>query len=564
MKIKLTFFLLCIPLIINAQIDYSKEAKKDLKILDSIFSDSRAKLQVAQDSLKALTETLSPSMKTYYDEVIKIKEKTDSLYENGKTSLAFYGLKGVPKVVLDSVFSLPTDYQVGTQVKKEAPEETYLLFGDETLILKDSILKNPTAYKVFTDVLGTKSETYFGDFWFPEDGAEIPITIPCFREKPPNCEDSTVGIHYLKFDRLHLELYEGSIYDLTVYLKDDSGSVFVFENKSSISLLKFDNLSGRNYISLTSIQTPKKNQPDLKGFQVRVSDVLQYYTADEGNYVPNDVSYTFPLKTEAGKTNSKKSNRYELRQNTGLNNIIDLRAYTDLLGIGGETPNGIAQFEGQADFFISPFRLPEGYLFGLTNVFIGKKIKPYIQYSRLDEENQFLEVKDNADMSAMTLKEPLNHLQKSYLDAGVKLDLLSFKLGKHFPFESSFYGVARFQISKVKVDDISHNYKTLGAGGGLALEFRRLANFKFNISSEFTRYSQGSYNNIEGLDDPDSFWVFRNEFEVSYFPSKKKNNSIFMRMRVFDNQDFQEGSNFFQWQFGYRFTIGMGKLKTKS
>lgn len=96
----------------------------------------------------------------------------------------------------------------------------------------------------------------------------------------------------------------------------------------------------------------------------------------------------------------------------------------------------------------------------------------------------------------------------------------------------------------------------------IALEFRRFENFKLNIFSELVKYNQEAYNNLPGFQDPEPFWVFRNEIEVSYYPSKKKMNAIFMRMRVFDNQDSVEGSNFFQWQLGYRFSVGIGNLKT--
>ena len=246
MKIQFTLFLLCIPMLINAQVDYTEEAKKDLKELKIKFTQSRIELTEAQETLKALTDSFSPEVKTYYDEVINIKKTTDSLYDVAKTSLSFYTLKRVTKEVLDEAFTLPTDYKTGIKTVEEVPDETYVLFGDDTLILKDSILKNPTAYKVFTNVLSSESETYFGDFWFPKDGAEIPITMPCSQDDPPNCTNEE-EVQYLKFDSMHLELYEGSIYDITVYLKDSSGSVFVFENKSSISLLNFGKLSGRNY-----------------------------------------------------------------------------------------------------------------------------------------------------------------------------------------------------------------------------------------------------------------------------------------------------------------------------
>ena len=80
---------------------------------------------------------------------------------------------------------------------------------------------------------------------------------------------------------------------------------------------------------------------------------------------------------------------------------------------------------------------------------------------------------------------------------------------------------------------------------------------------EFSRYNQDSYNNIEGIIEPDDFWVFRNEAEVSYYPASSKNNAIFVRLKIFDDLDSEEGSNFFQFQFGYKFTVGVQKVKSK-
>lgn len=548
------------PVISFAQVDYLNEARNDLKKLDTDFKNVENQLNIAKDSLVGLTKNLSSDIPIYYQEVSSFIKERDSLYNLGKTYLDFYSQKKVPQDSLDSFFKLPEVYTIGIEnkeVEETTPEKVYMLFGDENIILKESILNDPITNKIFSNVFNSESETHFGDFWFPMDGQRIPILK---KNQNEDWEEFTK----LKFDRLTLDLYEGSISDIKVYLKNSSGKTIVFENSCSISLLKFGELAEKNYLHISSQQTRENGLINLNDSSIKVSDILQYYTGLNGNYIPNDERFSFPILIENERTNKNASNRYELRQSTALNNILDLRTYTDILGIGGTTPNGIAQFEGQADFFIIPFRLPEGWWsLGLTDFYLFKKIKPYVLYARLDDEDQYLEIEDNVSMTTKTISEPLEHLQKSYLDAGLKLDVISFKLGKNFPFEAIFYGVARYQISKVRLDSDSYNYKTLGAGGGLALEFRRFENFKLNIFSEYIKYNQEAYNNLSDFQDPEPFWVYRNEIEVSYYPSKKKMNAIFMRMRVFDNQDSLEGSNFFQWQLGYRFTVGMGNLKTK-
>jgi len=529
-----------------AQIDYNKEAKTDLKKLDSIFDTSIEKLDVARDSLKVLSEKLSPTLTEFYEEVKTIKKTTDSIYDVAKVSIAFYSQKGVVLDSINSFIQLPSDYEIDFNLKKEEKidEQTYLLFGEKNLVLLDSIIKSPTASKVMGTAFNAESETYFGDFWFPMDKQKIKIKK----------EDAVTT---LDFDRVTFEVHEGSISDIRVFLKDKKGNTRIFTNKTPISLLRFNKLSGINRLFHTSNQS--NDDENYKGYTLLISDVLRYFYSVEGNYIPNDVKFDFPLLNNNEKTNKESSNKYVLRQSTALNNIIDLRAYTDVFGLADTFPNGIAQFEGRADFFVNPNNIRN------THVYFVKKIQPYVSYSRLEEEDQLLtpESLDNAD--GLQIKKPLNHLQKTYFDAGVKLDLISFKLHKSLPFEVSMYTAIRYQVSRLKLtDEENANYTVFGTGGGTEIEFKRFSNFALNYSIDFLNYRHGPYNDLDGIVDPNDFFVMRNEFEVSWYPVEKKNNAVFLRLRVFDNLESKNGSNFFQAQLGYKFTIGAGKIQANN
>ena len=563
-KLSILFFL--IPLLGIAQVEnYKKEAKKDLTGLKNEFEKAHLDFENGKDSLKVLSEKLSPKLKDYYNQVVNLKKKSDSIYEASKVVWSFYAQKGVNKQALDSIFAIPTEYELGIDGDEETikvkENQIYLLFNNEDIVLKEKIVKDTTISKILGNVLTADSEAHLGDFWFPQNNQKIIIT------KLVKCDSDFLGIRKLKtcdtikktlrFVKIEIQLYEGSLTDIKVYLKDENGNTHLFENRRSISLLHYTTTAPRFYLENKSQQTPFDVKYDYSKFKLRLSDVLRYFSKPGRNFIPDDQSFAFPIITKEGKTNKDAPNVYELRQSTTLENVLDLRAYTDFLGLFGETPNGIAQFEGQADFFVNPFR------FSGTSIFLFKKIKPYIVYSRLDENDRVLNLTPvDSITNSSTLANRLDNLQKSDLDVGVKLDFISFTLGKEYPFEAGFYTSARYQRGKIETDSLStFDYKTLGLGGGLNLEFRRYDNFDFRYSLELSNYDQDSYNNIEGISDAENFWVLRNEAEISYYPSNAKKNAIFVRLKVFDDFDDKEGSNFFQFQFGYRFTVGVKSVK---
>ena len=567
----------------HGQIDYNTEAKSDLTVQDSIISKKFETFKVYKKKLDSLTLIFSKVVPNSYSILLDSKKRLDSIIIIAQTSIDFYSLKGVNKDSIQKYISFPENYilsEIGgiNQFVIEKPDTsvkndpvTYYLFGEEKIILKESVVKNPIASSILNNVADSESETHFGTFWFPADQALIPIRRLNDRKKKEIDEKKTkkldslvykenlvdsISYKYLKFDRINFELYEGSVRDLRVYLKDERNNTHVFENRTPISLLRFNRVSALNFISYTAQQTDVNL--DLSQYNLRVSDVLRYSYGIDGNYVPNNVSFTFPLKNKneetekLEKTNEKSPNYYELRQSTALSNIIDLRAYTDVLGLSNNNENGIAQIEGEADFFLFTYNLSN------SSVFLFKKINPYVSYARFDDDDKFIE-SSIGDMNIQEIDDNLSIIERAYFNTGLTLDLLSFKFKKEDPFEVRWYFSTRYQTSKVKLDEEIEDYTTLGFGTGLGFEFRRLKNFAFDYSIEFDSYNTSQYNDVSGLANTNSFGVLRTEAEVSYYPAKKKNNAIFLRLRVFDDIN-AKGSSFFQAQFGYKFTIGAGKV----
>lgn len=454
--------------------------------------------------------------------------------------------------------------------QEEFEEKIFLLFGTDRLIEKEQIFNNETANEVFTSVLGTESRLHLGSFWIPRDKEKIQVTTKNYRKelkkelnKKDENNNSVGGIRELEFDHIDLELFEGNLVDIKVHLRK-ADKIYIFENQRAVSLLRYTLHSEKVYLKNTSKQTYEDRTDDYQDYQVRLSDVLRYISQPGRNYIPDDQNFSFPMNIKDNKENSDSATIYELHQDTSLQNVLDLRTYTDFLGLFGDDPNGVTQIEGDASFFIAPFSIGRS-----APIFLFKKIKPYVSYARLDNENRSLDTEMSND--SIRLVNRLDNLQQSFLDLGVVVDVFSFKLNKESPFETNLFASLRYQLADIESPIFeTDNYSTLGTGMGLNFEFRRFENFKFNLSTEFTYYNQDSYNSIT-IDDPNltffdsrEFWVQRTEAEVSYFPGNSRRNSIFLRVRVFNDLETENDANFFQLQFGYKFNLGLQRIRTQN
>lgn len=514
---------------------------KENKALETI----KAKIVSSTTDTKELATQLTKTNRSQFE--------LDSIYTVAQTAMSFYETKyGLKKDELKKYF--PHEHQVASaSPPKFEGIKTYLYFGQKKVIAEnDAIFNNKIANDVFSEILSTDSETYLGDFSIPQKGQKISL----YDE-----DRNPITSGRLNFQKVRIHILEGSVYDIQIYLTDDNNNSYLYENKFPISLLRYTTLSPRNFMffKMATSNNPSVTlnlTDDFTKYSIKLSDVLTYIPNPGDNYVPEDLTLELPTKTEE---NTNQAVTYKVRQNTALQNVVELRTYTDFLGLFGDAPNGIVQLEGKADFYIAPFSFslfsPSSYAFAF------KKITPYVNFSKLDAKTRNIALAETTPDN-FSFKIPLQILEKSYLQMGLNLNLFSFKLTKEFPFEIGFYGAAQYQITDVmKTDSVALNYKSLGLGGGISLELKRYNNFGFIYSAQFSRYNINGFNNINQVLNPGNFWIFKNEAEVYYFPGEAKKQSIFLRLKTFN--DISKGVNdaFYQLQFGYRFSIGVNKLK---
>ncbi len=383
------------------------------------------------------------------------------------------------------------------------------------------------------------------------------------------------------FKSISFEIKEGGIVDIRLLTTDSKGLDIYFESHAPVSLLNYTRISDQSFLHFShkfGNNDNEKNYPYklLDFLKIRVSDVLNYQPNVGNNFVPEDVSLTLPKdskKEESG--NDKRS--YELINDSSLKRILDLRSYTDFLGLFGDQNNGIFQIEGKADFFVNPFN------FSRTSITLFKKVTPYVRYSRLDNENDFIVVEGTSAQDRKLDPRRLELIERSNLELGFELNYLNFRLFKESPVWISFTTPLRYYYTKVRPVDTSsnqemnsteqvgnddeselvdENFNTVSYGPALNFELRRLNNFGFNLGLYWIR--NNFLGNIKDLtfSDPKPFWTFSMDGEVFFYPGENPNQSIFLRIRTF--QDLNNPSKSFnQLQFGYRFTLGLGNRKAK-
>ncbi len=575
--------LILILLTIQARGQIINESKKDLEELSVKFIAQKTIFDAENNKLFSLKnkigiETNDNSIQELNDQIKKTQKigfTLDSISKIAENYKTFYLNKSKVKSesYIDSLTKyFPHKFELKKQNESASTQKTLLYFGkDKVIEEQEGFFKEKKYNLIFNDILEAKSENYLGDFIIPRSGQTMKMlyykTIKVVSNKDASKKiDSSYWAKSYKvyFKSIKIHIREGSLDEIQLLVTDDNNNELLFENKIPISLLRATRLFPRNFLFFRTATSNNKDIPismkcSTNGgecYKILLSDALVYIPNPGDNYIPEDLALEFPTKTDGYQDNTNNSIKYKVNQNTSLQNIVELRTYTDFLGLFTEnSPNGIVQLEGKADFFLLPSIIDESFrAYGL------KKMTPFVNFSKIEKDVRNVSLVGNA--GSQTIENSLEIVQKSYLQMGLNLSLFSFKIQKEFPLEMNLYGSGKYQIADVmKIDSTIVDYKSLGLGGGIELQIKRYNNFGFIYAIDFTNYNSNGYNNIKGITNPNKFWVIKNEAEVYYYPNKTKQQSIFLRLKTFNDMSKDNNSAFYQLQFGYRFSIGVSKLK---
>ncbi|WP_046745967.1 hypothetical protein [Kordia zhangzhouensis] len=486
----------------------------------------------------------------------------------------------------------------GPAPEKPIDYTKFIIIGNNDPVKADELFTNESTKKVFSDVFSIKSETDLGTFEIPgnetfikfyarsrnradlftndtDEGDFLAITRIKEEEQKKqeqSQKNSTSTKNYelipdgALFQSIQIELREGGIVDTRlILLSQDRKTQFYFEGTSPVSILHYTRRAAeRNFLEYshhvdTGSEKVYYNQNALSHLRVRYIDVLDYHPNVGSNYVPDDISYTFPSTNDKEATTASRRS-YQVINNNNLQHVLDIRTYTDFLGLFGDEANGLFQIEGKADFFIHPFNFPRSALYYL------KKVSPYVRYSRFDEDEDFIQATLNTGTSEYELSDKkLELLERSTLEMGLNVNLVNFRAFKESPFWTSFYVPISYNVTNVQTDASLDkvNFNTIGYGLGAEIELKRFNNFGLNLGYELKGYSYiGDYSS-ENIIEPGFMKTQALKAEIFYFPGLDRSQSVFLRMKSIRDISSGGGDSFFQLQIGYRFTLGVGAVKAK-
>jgi hypothetical protein len=540
------------------------EAKSDLgklsnefKILKDSVSTQEGELSKVKSEINSNSniEEVTSKIKNRLEENQKTIKKLDDNYRDFLSFKSYFLSKKIlTEKVIDSIYN--HQYTLSEKVKNKDNNtkeyQTYLYFGKNQIII-DTLLftKDKKVRQILESVFSKESETYLGDVIIPQENQNFKFYN--------NSRELTDTIY--KFKSVSFELNDGFFTDIKVLVLDENGSEHLFENKASVSVINYSHVAPRNYLFYKHPTNQKQivNIAEFENLRIRLSDVLMYISKPGYNYIPNDFTMELPTKDEDGKfLNINTPIKYEIKENTSLQNVVEFRAYTDFLGLFSDSPNGIVQFQGKGDFYIFPFRTN----FKNLDLRLLDKISPFVNFSRLDADVREVKTTINPLTNTITVNRNLDLIQKAYLEMGSKISIFNIKFKKEAPFRLIGYVPIQYQIGDIKINNEFQNIQAFVLGGGLNFEFKRFNNFGFNYSVDLSKYRFKNYNTLTNFESPDNFCVFNNQAEIFYHPSDDKNQSIFLKLKTV--KKLGEADSFFQLQFGYRFSIGIANVKAKT
>lgn len=518
-----------------------KELSKKFKEKDSLLKlnnsfISSLKQNITKTNLKKMDSTLTLN--------VDISKKLDSIYTKFKNYKVVCIDLGLKETLIDSLFPHQKPKKIDEELQQETETQTFLYFN-KNQIIKEEVFNNKTIQgKILNDVLSqTNQKTYLGDITIPKDNEKFFFYEQLKGEKAL----STTKESY-EFKKIEIQIKDGNFSDIKVTV-NYNGKPYVFENYAGVSFFRFRTMARRNYLFYSSKNTGSIDDDEMGKFRVRLSDILDYDYKMGNHYLPKDLVLELPKKDiENEQTNINVKPTYKIKEDTYLDKIIELRAYSDFLALFSDNSNGLLQIEGNAKFYIFPFSRQFFNTSGQYELF--KSVTPYVHYSRFESEDKPISITNN------TFDNELSLIEKRFLEMGVHLNVFEF-YHKNYPLKANIFGSLNYNLTEIQnADNSAENIKSLGYGIGLNIASKRFNNFGFNYSVKAEWFDFKNSNVTNTVNTNINIPVLNNQAEIFYHPTESSNQAIFMRLGVYNYMGDSSNNAFYQFQFGYKFSIG--------
>lgn len=548
-----------------------KKAEEVFTELNELFSKYKKSYESQEEALNVLKQKLNGSADNELMTKIEKQLKTAKAYKD--TLVVRQELfKNYNGVYLDKGFKaeeIGKWYKYGNENFEKSKNETtetqvYTYFGKDQVINHNIFKNKTTESEILKNVLQEKGEkSYLGDITIPKDGQEFNFY---------KYGKTTPADKKFKFKKLDVEIRDGYFYDIRALVETPDGNTHVFTNQVGISLL-FYSQYGKKKILLMYKYSLRNNTPTdsqyadkkISELYIKVTDIMGYSYKAGNHYIPHDLVIELPQNDTAGvQTNIKSAATYQIKQETSLEKIVELRTYTDFLALFGESSNGLAQIEGKAKFYLFPY--PFRFLGSkktLGQVEYFPSFSPYVNYSKFEDGVRYVEKKESIESTPATIKyevnKPLDLIEKRFLTMGIDIEVLKWQ-HKNAPINISLYGTFNYNLSEINMgDDINKdviNIKGFNRGGGLHFSAKRFNNFGFDYKAELSWFNYKNFNDYDNFISPAEIPVFKNEAEIFYHPNGNPNQAIFTRLVTYNYSGSENNQAFYQFQFGYKFAIG--------
>ncbi|MFT7898695.1 hypothetical protein VBY74_01810 [Tenacibaculum ascidiaceicola] len=550
----LFFYVLCI----NGQTQTS-DCESEIKKLIKTFEDYE---KAKEEKEKEINEVKKVITSETFAKLGVLKEERNNIIKSlGETYSKFEAYKiDCPSVTLENIkewYKEEKPSVLAILFKGEENEPvTYSYFNENVIISEDINGKDTKQKKIFNQVLKqVNQEAYFGDITIPKDGQEF-----CFYKKKSSndtinkSDPVRLPLKKYKFKKIDIEIRDGSLADIQV-LVEYKGSLLLFENYVGVSFLRYGYWASKNYLFYSQKQpTTNVDEKEFENLRIRLSDVLMYKYKIGNNYVPHDLTLELPKEDiDGNETNLTAPATYQIKQDTYLDKIVELRAYTDFLALFGESDNGLVQLEGSAKFYVFPF---SRQIFSSSMQFeFLKSITPYVHYAKFEEDKGLVAA------TGGVIGNTLDLVEKRFLTVGGEVNFFEV-YQKNYPMKMNFFGTVDYNLTRVQNDTQGvENLKALSYGGGVSLSSKRFNNFGFNYKLGLHWFDYKSYNGSSTIDLDFKVPVVKNQAEVFYHPNKNPNQAIFARLVTYNYKGSESDEAFYQFQFGYKFSIGSRTVK---
>lgn len=270
------------------------------------------------------------------------------------------------------------------------------------------------------------------------------------------------------------------------------------------------------------MQTDSLGSVTKKGRCILLSDILSYQPYK--NYAPEDGNY------ELTSSNPCDS----LFRNVGINTVVDMRVYTDALGLFGAESNGLTQTEVKIKQTLHRINLPN------TGNYLGHYLKFSANIAKFDSKISFV---DSAKFSRAA------SIQRSWFHAEGAYTLLTTWIERKSM--SSLYWDLGAGINAFK---IAGNNDTLTAiGQNLFTEFGLNLRSSDNIGFDFTTRTWVNFSpQTRFTATKDANWFVKVGCEVFWNPLNDKAGRLFGKVNyILPVEAIEKRNHFFQVQLGY-------------